>query len=65
MWPEGTRELSGMIKEPTCWKIMGYSSHEEFLRKARARAVMMTRILQIQAKRQEVTPELLNRVVNL
>ncbi|QBJ02933.1 hypothetical protein MZD04_gp415 [Pseudomonas phage Psa21] len=56
-----------MTKEhvPTCWKIMGYSSHEEFLRKARARTVIITRILRAQMKAQQVTPEMLNRVVNL
>jgi hypothetical protein len=48
-------------REPTCWKIMGYSSHEEFLRKARARTFVMTRILRAQMKAQEVTPELLAR----
>lgn len=51
--------------EPTCWKVMGYSSHEEFLRKTRARIVIMTAILKRQAEAQRVTPELLNRVVDL
>jgi hypothetical protein len=52
------------MTEPTrkpCWVIMGYASHEEFLRKARARTVVMTRILRAQAKTQEVTPEMLAR----
>lgn len=44
---------------------MGYASHEEFLRKARARTRIMTVILQRQAKAQQVTPEMLNRVVDL
>lgn len=52
-------------REPTCWKVMGYSSHEEFLRKARARTWLMTKILKRQAEAQRVTPEMLNRVVDL
>lgn len=54
-----------MKQEPTCWKIMGYGSHEEFLRKARARTVIMTRILKAQAKAQRPTEEMLNRVIDL
>lgn len=44
---------------------MGYSSHEEFLRKARARTWIMTQILRIRAKAQQVTPEMLSRVIDL
>lgn len=54
-----------MNKQNTCWQIMGYSSHEEFLRKTRARTVLMTRILRAQLKTQQATPDLLNRVVDL
>lgn len=54
-----------MTREPTCWKVMGYSSHEEFLRKTRARTRLMTLILKRQAERQRVTPEMLNRVIDL
>lgn len=52
-------------REPTCWKVMGYSSQEEFLRKARARTVVMTNILRIQARQQKPTEEMLNRVIDL
>jgi len=37
------------------------ATEEERLRKARARTVIMTKILAMQAKRQEVTEEMLNR----
>lgn len=52
-------------REPTCWKIMGYKSQEEFLRKTRTRTRLMTLILKRQAEAQKVTPEMLNRVVDL
>lgn len=52
-------------REPTCWKVMGYKDHDEFLRKARARTFVMTRILQLRAKAQTPTPEMLNRVIDL
>ena len=51
--------------EPTCWKIMGYSSYDEFLRKNRARTRLMTLILKRQAEAQQVTPEMLSRVIDL
>ncbi|ABY63273.1 hypothetical protein ST201phi2-1p450 [Pseudomonas phage 201phi2-1] len=57
--------MSTQEREPSCWKVMGYSSHEEFLRKARARTRIMTIILKRKAEAQKVTPEMLNRVVDL
>lgn len=51
--------------EPTCWRVMGYSSQEEFLRKARARTMVMSKILKIQARQQRPTEEMLNRVIDL
>jgi len=52
-------------REPTCWKVMGYKDHDEFLRKARARTRLMTLILKRQAEAQRVTPEMLSRVIDL
>lgn len=54
-----------MNERRPCWVVMGYASQEEFLRKARARTHVMTAILRAQAKAQQVTPEMLNRVVDL
>lgn len=47
------------------WQVMGYVSHEEFLRKQRARTYVMTLILRKQAEAQRVTPEMLARVIDL
>lgn len=38
---------------------------EVFLRKMRARTVLMTKILKRQSDAQRVTPEMLNRVIDL
>lgn len=46
-------------------RLMMGATEEERLRKARARTVVMTRILRAQAKAQEVTPEMLARVCNI
>lgn len=54
-----------MTEHRPCWVVMGYSSQEEFLRKTRARTYIMTAILRAQAKAQQPTQEMLNRVVDL